>query len=224
MQPYIAINLQTTGLITDEWKAPRILSLAMVYDDLKTPINELPHLYINIDWSDVDDLMMISDYSEEHLVILTKKLNEYRKSGHEHLFVTDKKTDRRLDYCKSKVAMALFDKFLRQHKHPRSTIRFCGNNISNFILYTLCYNNFLKNSAIYGDNRYVHHSPFDVANFFTNDKEGRFAYYEEAVEVLLDQDGPERDTETRHHALINALNLVKLTRLRVNEDVHSFSL
>lgn len=223
MQPYIAINLQTNGLIDDEWKAPRILSLAMVYDDLQTPIQQLPHLYMNIDWSDVDQTMCMSNYSEEHLKTLYGKICEFQKSGKDHLFVNDRKTDKRVDYCKSKIAIEVFKNFLNKHKAKNTTIRFCGNNSSNFILYTLCFNNFLLNSDIHGENRIVHHNPFDVANFFINERDNRFAYYEEAVEILLHQDDRFRDFETKHHALINSMNLVRLTRLKLIDQVHSFN-
>lgn len=223
MQPYITINIQTTGLISDEWKAPRILSLAMVYDDLKTPIAELPHLYLKIDWSDVDDALWFSSYSEEHLKKLTLQLEEFNRTGKDLITTKDKLADRNVNYCKSKLAITMFNEFLAPYIKDRSTIRFCGNSSSNFILYSLCYNNFLKNSDLYGDNRIIHHNPYDVANFFVNDKARRFAYYEEAVEALLGQTGLDRDSESRHHALLNALNLVRLTRMKLNDEIHSFS-
>lgn len=224
MTPYISINLQTTGLISEEWKAPRILSLAMVYDDFKTPIAELPHLFLKIDWSDVDDTLLFSEYSEEHLKKLTIQLDEFNKSQRDIITTKDKLTNRTVDYCKSNLAVTMFNDFLKPYISDRTTIRFCGNSTSLFILYSLCYNNFLKNTDLYGDNRIIHHAPYDVANFFINEKAQRFAYYEEAVETLLGQPKEERDSETKHHALLNALNLVRLTRMRLEDGIHSFSL
>lgn len=110
MKPYTSIDIETTGL---DLERSEILQIAMIYDDLISPIGLLPRLEIKIKYDSFN-------YSEPYALMMNAKLIERMSKDKEEVFVYPQ------------IARIRLVQFMNEFMKDKEKVVFAGKNVASF--------------------------------------------------------------------------------------------
>jgi oligoribonuclease (3'-5' exoribonuclease) len=113
MKPYVSLDIETTGLNPKS----QILQIAMVYDDLKTPIDQLPTFNKKIFYESFS-------HAEPYALMMNAKLIQEMSKGYGKLGD---------DWIHSEYAIGyVIDFMIKFTKDKKDRIVFAGKNVASF--------------------------------------------------------------------------------------------
>lgn len=197
MESYISIDIETTGL---DLVKSKVLQIAAVYDDGKTPLFNLPFLNIFIDNGD------FIDYAELGALAM-----------HEKTRIFSKIAKAKKDNATRSIQSALYDllEFIRKHKSHKNIV-IAGKNVGTFDIPLL--KNKMDNSGKREWDQLVHYAVLDVGSLYFSDF-GRIA----SLSDVLKNIGANR-IEVTHDALDDALDVVRAVRHKISVNTESKTL
>jgi DNA polymerase III epsilon subunit-like protein len=147
-KPYIAVDIETTGLMEYD----QILQIAMVYDDLKSPVESLETHSFLIDNSTEEFHGVLDAYAISMNAWIFKELSRATKSNH-------------LIYPIVQARQIFHDKILKWHNQTKEALTFAGKNVANFDLPALRRWRFLTPL----NNQYISHRVIDTGSLYFTD-------------------------------------------------------
>ena len=191
MKPYISLDIETTGL------DPRsqIIQIAMIYDDLETPVNELATFNQKIYYDSFS-------YSEPYALMMNAKLIQEMSNGYSKLG---------LDWTHSAYLNENVLSFMQRFtKDNTEKIVFAGKNVASFDIPMLRQSMSEHHLKIF--NKICHYKTIDVGSLY-------FDVFKENVNLSKINELTGRK-EVSHDALDDAMDVVYAIRhkLGIRDD------
>lgn len=185
MKPYISLDIETTGLSMNS----QILQVAMVYDDLETPIDQLPTFNKKIFYKSFS-------HAEPYALMMNAKLIQEMSKGYNKLGQDWTHSDYAMD-----VALDFMQKFTKDNSEK---IVFAGKNVASFDIPML--RSSMKDSPYSIDlfNKICHYKTIDVGSLY-------FDVFKENVSLSKINELTGRK-EVSHDALDDAMDVVYAIR------------
>lgn len=150
LRPYIALDTETTGL--ENWD--QVLQVAMIYDDLKTPINDLEKFSYLVDNSNEQYTGFLDPIAISMNAWIFKEIAEAGKKKSNHLILP------------TEMARNSFHEFLRTHYDPSGkAITFAGKNVKEFDISILRRNKFINEV----NENWISHRVIDIGSLYLLD-------------------------------------------------------
>lgn len=150
LKPYIALDIETTGLMEYD----QVLQVAMIYDDLKTPIKDLEQISFLVDNQDEVFTGSLSPVAISMNAWIFKEIAEAAKGHSKHLIFP------------TPIARNVFHDFLTSHYDPAGkAITFAGKNVKDFDIASLRRNGFINESNA----GWISHRVIDIGSLYLTD-------------------------------------------------------
>lgn len=150
LKPYIALDIETTGLMEYD----QVLQVAMIYDDLKTPIEDLEKISFLVDNQDEVYHGALSPIAISMNAWIFKEIAEAAKRKSNHLIFP------------TALARNVFHDFLKSHYDPAGkAITFAGKNVAAFDVDMLRRNGFINEN----NEGWISHRVIDIGSLYLTD-------------------------------------------------------
>lgn len=177
MKPYVAVDIETTGLMEYD----QILQIALVYDDLKSPIGSLERTSFLIDNSTEEFHGTLDAYAISMNAWIFKEIARGDKTNH-------------LIYPSVQARNVFHDFLLKIHNKTKDAISFAGKNAAHFDLPALrrwgyitpMNENFISHRIIDTGSMYLPDFGYMPSQNEINQKIGRKASTHDALDDAMD--------------------------------------